>query len=151
MERKTTQKPRRHYAFLKVKEVDKIKAKLLSDRERILNKSTDESDFHLKKEELSDPIDEACANVQASQELRLKTRESKYLQKVEKQLSRLDDPTFGECDDCGEPIGFDRLMARPTADKCISCKEASESDEKMNFFQRRSKSLGRTIQELGRA
>lgn len=148
MELESKRRLRRHYYHLKAREVDKIKGKLLSEKDRIQGKEVDSSDFCLKREELSDPIDEACANIQASQELRFKTRESKYLQKIEKQLLRVSDPEFGECEECGEAIGFERLMARPTAEKCIGCKEVAESDEKGNFFQRRSKSLGRTMREL---
>ena len=153
MEANTREHKRGHYEYLSAMEVEKIKTKLLEERERILNKnieSRNEAYFHLKKEELSDPIDEACANTQASQEARVKTRESKYLQKVEKQLSRIYNSNFGECDECGEPIGLERLMARPTAEKCTACKEASENDENKRAY--RSTSAGRTVQEsLGRA
>ena len=153
MELQIKTKQRRRYIHLRVKEVDIIKEKLIAERERILanHKSTNQSEFYLKKEELSDPIDEACANVQASQELRFKTRENKYLQKVQKQLEKIHDPAFGECNECGEGIGFERLKARPTAEKCVSCKESAEFGERMSIVGRRSKSLGKTIQELGSA
>ena len=148
MKRKSKQ---RRYIHLKVREVAKIKKKLLEEREKLLINinSIDQSEYYIKREELSDPVDEACANVQASQGLRFNTRDKLYLQKIEKQLGRIDDRAFGECDECGSAIEFNRLMARPTAEKCILCKESAETDEKMNIYQRRSKSQGRTMQELG--
>jgi DnaK suppressor protein len=49
------------------------------------------------------------------------------------------------CDDCGGEISFTRLLARPTSEMCIICKEESEREESQNYHDRRSKSLGREM------
>ena len=148
----TERKPRRRYIHFKAKEVDQIKKQLLAVRERILqkHKDTDQSDFCLQKEELLDPIDEAAANANIQQELRFKTRDNYFLRKIENQLKKIDDVYFGECEECGECIGLERLKAKPEAKMCISCQEKAEADKKMNAIQGRSKSLGQSIQEVGR-
>lgn len=153
MEAATTTKAtkKRQAGYLNKKQLETIKEKLLSEKERILNKeSVDRARYHLDKEELSDPVDEASANMQASQEIRFATRETFLLKKINSTLLRLNDADFGKCDECDAEIGFERLLARPVATQCITCKEESENNEKNNFYDRRSKSLGKTISELGR-
>ena len=129
-------------------QLDKLKAKLLRTKEEINNKELDQNDFCLDKNELSDPLDEASVNTQTSHELRFRNREVFYLKKINKSLQRVEDETYGLCDECDAQISYERLDARPTAELCISCKEESEMTEKNNFFQKKSKSLGKTLHEL---
>lgn len=56
---------------------------------------------------------------------------------------------YGLCSDCGDWIRFERLLARPTAEMCIVCKEESERDESSSFTGRQSKSLGRVVDLTG--
>ena len=44
-------------------------------------------------------------------------------------MARLGEGTIDECEDCGEPIGFRRLLARPVTTLCIDCKEEAEKEE----------------------
>ena len=127
-----------------------LRNKLLAEREGILKKNVDQSHFHLNENELSDPIDEACANHLAETENRFRNRENFYLKKIEDALQKMAKNEYGICSECNVPISFERLNARPTADLCIHCKEEQESDEQNNIFGKRSKSLGKTINELGR-
>lgn len=135
--------------YLSDKQVNKLKEQLLNAKEEIANKKLDQGHYCLDRNELSDPLDEASINVQTSHELRFRNRELFYLKKITKSLMRMDEGIYGLCDDCGVEIGFERLMARPTAELCINCKEESEITEKNNFFQKKSKSLGKTLQEIG--
>jgi DnaK suppressor protein len=66
-----------------------------------------------------------------STELRLRDREKKLLGKIDLALARLEDGTINQCEDCGEPIGFKRLLARPVTTLCIDCKERREAHEDM--------------------
>src|SRR5690606_3992638 len=102
----------------------------------------------LDKNELADPLDEASINVQTSQELRFRNRKMLYLKKINKTLRKIEEGIYGLCQDCDVEIGFDRLMARPTADMCIGCKEESEMTERNNFHMKRSKSLGHSLQDM---
>jgi len=134
--------------YLSDDQVNDLKNVLLAEKERILNKDHDPSRFSLDKNELADPLDEASINIQASQELRFRNRESFYLKKINKSLSAIERGEYGLCEDCGSEVSFERLMARPTAELCITCKEEAEFNEKNNFFAKKSKSLGKTLQEL---
>jgi DnaK suppressor protein len=125
-----------------------LKDKLQEDAERIRN------NFQIKKQEYGnteiaggakDEVDSANDNILLSADMRFSNRESLYFKKVMKSLSKIETEGYGMCDDCGGEISFQRLMARPTSEMCIVCKEESEKEENQNFFERRSKSLGREM------
>lgn len=137
-------------SYLSEEQIKNLKDKLLADKERILNKNSSKDQYCMDKNELFDPVDEASINAQTSQEIRFKNRENFYLKKINKTLLKIDRSEFGLCDDCDAEIGYDRLNARPTAELCINCKEEAELEENNNFFKKKSKSLGKTIQELGK-
>ena len=133
----------------KKRDLSFLNNKLLEEKERILNKEIDQAHFHLDKNELSDPVDEACANHLAETENRFRNRENFYLKKISKALQKISKGEYGICNECDQPIGLERLKARPTAELCINCKEEQENIEQNNIFGKRSKSLGKTITELG--
>jgi DnaK suppressor protein len=53
-----------------------------------------------------------------------------HLKKIDVALKKIEEETYGECESCGEQIGFARLMARPVAQLCIDCKTAQENEER---------------------
>ena len=57
--------------------------------------------------------------------------------------------TIDECEDCGEPIGFKRLLARPVTTLCIDCKEEREKEEQAQAQQRRAGAAPATRDDLG--
>ncbi|MBT3584381.1 MAG: hypothetical protein HN509_05725 [Halobacteriovoraceae bacterium] len=134
--------------YLKKRQLNAIKKILLHEKERLTRKDANQDLFCLDKNELSDPLDEAAVNIQASQELRFRNRENFYLKKINKTLDRVENKTYGMCTDCDGEISFERLSARPTAELCIVCKEEAEVSESHNFHQKKSKSLGKTMAEL---
>ncbi len=77
-----------------------------------------------------DSIDLSVTEWLLSTDLRLRDREMKLLSKVRKALIRLEEGEIGECEDCGEEIGYKRLMARPVTSLCIHCKESREEQER---------------------
>ena len=133
---------------LTVAQVVKLKDRLLSLKEDILNKEKRFELYYLDRNELSDHVDEASENSQKSEELRFRNREIFYLKKINKALEKIECGEYGDCYECDGPIGFARLWARPVADMCIACKEESEKDENGNFFGRQSKSKGVAIHEM---
>ena len=137
-------------SYLSDDQIKALKDKLLADKERILNKNAEKDQYCMDKSELADPVDEASINAQTSQEIRFRNRENFYLKKINKTLNKMESGDYGLCDECDIEIGFERLMARPTAELCIACKEESEHVENNNAFMRRSKSLGKTIAEIGK-
>jgi len=82
------------------------------------------------KENFPEPADRAALEADRDAVLRIRDRERKLLSKVDAALQRIDDGTFGICDECGEAIGLDRLRARPVTTLCIDCKSSQEEEER---------------------
>jgi DnaK suppressor protein len=133
------------------KHLEALKDKLLAEAERI------RTNFQLKKHEYEnnsitgakDEVDSANDNILLAADMRFSNRESLYYKKIMKTLSKIESDQYGMCDECGDPITYSRLIARPTSEMCILCKEESEREESQNFFERRSKSLGSVMSVTG--
>ena len=139
----------RENAYLSDEDINFIQVRLGKEKEKILAKKKDFDSFCLDKNELSDPLDEASINVQTSQELRFRNREIFYLKKINKSLHRIEKGLYGLCEECDAEISIERLTARATAELCIACKEEAELGEKNSIFGKTSKSLGKSISEVG--
>lgn len=129
------------------KQIDQLKKKLEEERDSLLFKGTlSASDLGLSStDDVNDEVDAAVADYEGSHLLRFRNREVFYAKKIEKALKKIELGEFGECDDCAGKIKFERLLARPTAELCIQCKEEAERDESSNIYGRQSKSLGKTV------
>lgn len=77
-----------------------------------------------------DPNDRATLESDRNFVLRIRDRERKLKTKIEKALERIDNGTFGICEECGDEISEGRLKARPVTTLCIKCKEEQEKQEK---------------------
>jgi DnaK suppressor protein len=84
-----------------------------------------------------DPIDRASTESQTGLALRIRERERVLTRKIERALSKLEDGTFGTCEECGEEISEKRLQARPVATLCINCKEKEETVESIRELRSR--------------
>lgn len=111
----------------------------------IFNDRVIREDFSVCADDRYDEIDQATTDVEQAMRMRLCNREILYLKKVDEALKRIEDGTFGECDECGEDIELRRLEARPTATLCVSCKEEQERKEVLTAAGRLHKSLGETF------
>lgn len=80
---------------------------------------------------MSDPNDRATLEEEHRIEQRRLDRDRKYLKKIEAVLARIDDGTYGYCEETGEPIGLRRLLARPTATLCLETQERHERWERL--------------------
>lgn len=76
-----------------------------------------------------DSMDEATEEETYSTQLRLHDRETFLLGKIREAMARLEKGEIDECEECAEPIGFRRLMARPVTTLCFECKTAREQVE----------------------
>src|SRR6187431_640515 len=76
-----------------------------------------------------DEVDIVSTEKANQMDFRLKARNAIYLKKVRKSLQKIEEGSFGECEECGADISYNSLLARPTADLCIHCKEAEEKEE----------------------
>jgi DnaK suppressor protein len=99
------------------------KAALLSEAEVARNELPEQFIF-------PDMGDQASAETDTNFMLRLRGREQRLLLKIDEALERIDNSTFGICDDCGLEIDVKRLEARPVTTMCIECKMLQEEDEK---------------------
>lgn len=99
-------------------------------------------DFSVCDDDRYDEVDQATSDVEQSMRMRLRNRETLYIKKIEDALKRIEEGTFGLCDDCGEAIESRRLEARPTATLCVACKEEEERREVLTASGRQHKSLG---------
>lgn len=77
-----------------------------------------------------DPTDRGSLEGERALVLRIRDRERKLLAKVEEALERIEDASFGVCEECEQPIGMQRLRARPVTTLCIECKAAQEERER---------------------
>ena len=78
-----------------------------------------------------DPADRATQEEEHALELRTRDRERKLLKKIEAALLRIEDGSYGYCEETGDPIGVPRLLARPTATLTIEAQERRELKQKM--------------------
>lgn len=114
-----------------------------SQRDRILttNRMVCE-DFNVCPDDRYDEIDQATTDIEQSMRFRLRSRETLFIKKIDEALKRIEEGTFGECEDCGEDIELRRLEARPTATLCVACKEEQERKEILTAAGREHKSFG---------
>ena len=110
----------------------KFKTLLTEKREELLKKAkqTLEQDMALDTDDLPDEMDLASSEYLQSFTFRLRGREKSFLDKIEKALAKIEDGSFGTCEECSEEISVKRLEARPETTLCIRCKEDQERMEK---------------------
>ncbi len=78
-----------------------------------------------------DPTDRASMESDRNFELRIRDRERRLISKIKDAIDRLEQGTYGICEECGEEISEERLEARPVTTLCIDCKKKQENDERV--------------------
>ena len=79
----------------------------------------------------ADIVDQASSQTEKNVELRTLNRQRKLLSKIDKAIKKIQDNTYGYCEETGEPIGVKRLIARPIASLSIEAQEKHEKNEKI--------------------
>ena len=115
----------KHLAFFKKKLLDWKTELKRSSNEALFNSSLDDNSTS------ADIVDQASSYTEKNVEMRAINRQIKLISKIESALKKIQDGTYGFCEDTGEPIGLKRLMARPVATLCIAAQEKHEKDEKV--------------------
>lgn len=132
------------------KQLDTLRKKLQEEKQALMyNNAAATVDLSLATQEGSDEVDQSISDYNNSHLLRFRNREVFYAKKVDKALKKFDLNEFGLCDDCGCWIKFERLLARPTADLCIFCKEEAERDELNSISGKQSKSYTSVVDLTG--
>ena len=116
---------------LKKKELDQFHEILLDEKRKILKHLENISESSEESMTLSgDSADIASTEISQASLQKIGKREQSLLKKIDLALKKITEGTFGECETCGEPIGYARLMARPVAQLCIDCKTEQENVER---------------------
>ncbi len=111
-------------------QIEELKNLLFQRRKEVLSRlERFLSEQPFKNPDIGDEIDSADLEMERFNQLRLRERETLYLKKVEYALRKIEEGTYGICENCGKPIGFERLKARPVAVYCIECKVKLEAEE----------------------
>ena len=130
--KKTKYEPSEKEEFMNSKQLDYFKSMLLSWKEDLLQESSNTLD-HLKEESSNKPdnADRASIESERSLELRTRDRERKLLSKINKALKKLEDGSYGYCEETMQPISIKRLVARPIATLSVEAQEMHEKSEKI--------------------
>ena len=125
-------KPTDSEPFMNERQIEYFRRKLMAWKEDILRESK-ETLTHLQDENhiLPDVADRASSETDRSLELRTRDRQRKLISKIDSALKRVQDGSYGYCEETGEPIGLKRLDARPTATLSIEAQERHEKRERV--------------------
>ena len=125
--------PKEKEKYMCAKHLEFFKQKL-SEWKKELKRSNSEAIFNASMDDNSssaDMIDQASSYTEKNVEMRAINRQIKLISKIDGALKKIQDGTYGFCEETGEPIGLKRLIARPVATLCIAAQEKHEKNEKV--------------------
>jgi DnaK suppressor protein len=124
-------KPKANESYMNKSQIKHF-VKILNDWKLELSSDIDRTVSHMQDEltTYADPNDRASQESDMALELRNRDRERKLIKKIDGTLLNIGNDEYGYCNVCGEEIGLNRLLARPTATLCIDCKTLDEIREK---------------------
>jgi DnaK suppressor protein len=119
--------------FMNERQLEYFKKKLFAWKDEILRESR-ETVTHLQKETENHPdlADRATSETDRALELRTRDRQRKLISKIDEALRRIEDGSYGYCEETGEPIGLARLEARPVATMSVEAQERHERRERVH-------------------
>ena len=126
--------PKEKEKYMCAKHLEYFKKKLL-EWKKDLKRSNNEAMFNASMDDNSssaDIVDQASSYTEKNVEMRAINRQIKLISKIDSALKKIQDGTYGFCEDTAEPIGLKRLMARPVAKYTIAAQEKHEKDEKVH-------------------
>ena len=125
-------RPSESETFMNERQRDYFRRKLLAWKEDILRESRETlAALQTESENHADIADRASSETDRSIELRARDRQRKLISKIDAALSRIEDGTYGYCEETGEPISLKRLDARPIATLSIEAQERHERRERV--------------------
>jgi DnaK suppressor protein len=126
-------RPSEDEEFMNERQLEYFKQKLLNWKDDILRESR-ETLSHLQTETENHPdlADRASSETDRALELRTRDRQRKLIAKIDEALRRIEDGSYGYCEETGEPIGVARLDARPIATLSLEAQERHERRERVH-------------------
>ena len=118
--------------MLTAEQTNELKTKLQAELSRLADHAHSGLEFTMDRDRDRvgrDSMDEATEEEIYSTQLRQHDREAGLIPKIQKAIQRLATGEIDECEDCNEPIGYKRLLARPVTTLCFECKNAREQVE----------------------
>ena len=115
----------KHKAYFKKKLTEWKSEIIKSNNEALYNNSLDDNSTS------ADMVDQASSYTEKNVEMRAINRQIKLISKIDRTLKKIEDGTYGFCEETGDPIGIKRLIARPIATLCIAAQENHEKEEKV--------------------
>ena len=124
-------KPTQKEKFMNAKMKEYFRQKLVSWKQNLLKESSQTlNNLQNENEAKPDITDRASEEIDRSFELRTRDRERKLINKIDAALKRIEDGSYGYCDETGDPISIKRLEARPVATLSLEAQEMHEKAEK---------------------
>ena len=119
--------------FMNPEQIEYFRTKLISWKESILKESKETiEDMQTDTRNIPDLTDRASEETDRALELRTRDRQRKLISKIESALRRIEDGTYGFCEETGDPISFKRLDARPIATLSLEAQERHERRERVH-------------------
>ncbi|MBT8083691.1 MAG: RNA polymerase-binding protein DksA [Woeseia sp.] len=117
--------------YMNAEQLEHFREILTSWKKELMNE-VDRTLLHMQDEAANfpDPNDRATQESEFGLELRTRDRERKLLRKINSALARIDEGSYGYCEETGEEIGLKRLEARPVATLCLEAQERRELSER---------------------
>ena len=125
-------RPSEHEPFMNERQREYFRKKLLIWKEEILKEARETlANLQEENQNHSDFADRASSETDRAVELRARDRQRKLIAKIDEALTRIDDGTYGYCEETGEPISLRRLEARPIATLSVEAQERHERRERI--------------------
>ena len=115
----------KHKAFFKKKLIEWKTEIVRSNNEALYNNPLDDNSAS------ADIVDQASSYTEKNVEMKAINRQIKLISKIDGAIKKIENGTYGFCEETGEPIGIKRLIARPVATLCIAAQEKHEKEEKV--------------------
>ena len=115
---------------MKKQDLDKFKIRLLDERGKIIQAKNNKAGQEISNTQSGDEADMASAEMELDAMYQGDQRGHNMLQDIQDALQKIEDGTYGECENCGEDISIARLEANPMAKLCVDCKSEEEVREK---------------------
>ena len=115
----------KHKLYFKNKLTECKKDLVRTNNEALYNSSLDDNSTS------ADIVDQASSYTEKNVEMRAINRQTKLISKIDSAIKKIQEGTYGFCEETAEPIGLKRLIARPIATLCIAAQEKHEKNEKV--------------------
>ena len=115
----------KHKLYFKNKLTEWKKDLVRTNNEALYNSSLDDNSTS------ADIVDQASSYTEKNVEMRAINRQMKLISKIDAAIKKIQEGTYGFCEETADPIGLKRLMARPIANLCIAAQEKHEKNEKV--------------------